>query len=273
MITRLLISLLCLTLFVAPAWAVTITDDFNCTNNASLTCDLTWTEFSGTGYEIANNKAGAIGTGGNTGARAETTLTGVNQSVQTKLTGYTYGTGSNAIGPICRKDSSTTTEFYAMRAVDVGGTAGTRFFDLIKYGAGFSETNLDTDTQDPAINDVMKMTCQNSGGAVVIKGYVNGIEILSATDSSSPYTGAGYTYAGLHNYRDSDSSNDFTLDDFEAIDIASLDSENKGCYLKENGVDFYLKENASDRYALEGGCGTGFPFADPFDYIYHLLVR
>jgi hypothetical protein len=46
---------------VEVAHATSIAEDWNCADNASLTCDLTWTEFTGTEWAIASNQAVVTG--------------------------------------------------------------------------------------------------------------------------------------------------------------------------------------------------------------------
>jgi hypothetical protein len=198
----------------ALAWAASISEDFNCSDNASLTCDLTWTEFTGTDWAIASNQASVSGLTGvqQKEARADSTLDSDDHWAQATVGTFTSdNSGTVRCGPLARKANNGTRTFYSYVASQVNNA----FTDTEtrKRVAG-SLTTLVTDTTDPVAGDVIRVYVDGSS----VSGYVNGaLRVGPTTDTditSNTYT--GIVYAANNNTTQS-----CTLDNFSAGDITA----------------------------------------------------
>lgn len=197
----------------AVAWAASLAEDFNCANSAALTCDLTWTEFSGTAWEIASNQARVTGlTGVNlASARADISLATNNHWAQVKLIASTSdNSGEVRCGPIARKDNTGTSTFYTFNSVQANNVFTD--FDVRKRVSG-SATTLGTDTTNPAANDVLRVYVDGSS----VSGYVNGaLSVGPITDTSITTN----NYGGISYSANNTTTQSCILDDFAAQDIA-----------------------------------------------------
>lgn len=196
----------------AIAWAASLTEDFNCANSASLTCDLTWTEFFGTEWEIASNQARVTGLTGivQKEARADAALSGADHWAQTKLISATSDSGGEVrCGPMARKDNTATRSFYLAAAVQSNNVFTD--FDLRKRVAG-TATTLATDTTNPVANDVVRISADGSS----ISGFVNGVLRMGPITDTSV---TGNTYVGLAYSSNNNVTQSCILDDFSAQDI------------------------------------------------------
>lgn len=171
----------------AIAWATSASETFNCSDSASLTCVLTWTEFSGTTWGISSNAAQSNSLTA-AEARADSAVSTEDHSVQSTLGSATEsGTGFARCGVIARKANSATRTYYTLFA-DLDATnweTGKR--------VGGTYTSLATTTQDPAAADVMKLVPDGSS----ITGMVNGVTVLGPTTDIEI---TGNTYGGLYSH-------------------------------------------------------------------------
>lgn len=201
----------------ALAWAASIAEDFNCADDAALTCDLTWTEFFGAEWEIASNQARVTGLTGTVQkeARADSTLSGADHWSQVKLISATSdNSGQVRCGAIARKANNTTRTFYSFVAVQANNVFTD--FESRKRVAG-TVTTLATDTTNPAANDVLRVYVDGSS----VSGYVNGAL------STGPITDTDVTsntYAGIAYSANNNTTQSCILDDFSAQDITASGS-------------------------------------------------
>lgn len=171
----------------AEAWALTLaTETFTCADNASLTCVQIWNKFNGTAWAIGGNDADASGST-TAEARIDSDLATDDFEVQATLTAIASANEARC-GVIGRKDSSTARTYTTVHTA-YGTTAGTREWRLGTRSAG-TATTLGTNTQDPAVSDVMKLRSDGDSHSA----YVNGIEIVAPTTAS---LGTGNTRVGI----------------------------------------------------------------------------
>lgn len=168
------------------AYAASITEDFNCANHATvLTCDLTWTNVTGT-WQISSNQALRTLTG-TARIRADSAMATDDFEVSATLVDLTNtGAGTGLCSVMGRKDSGATTTNYAFGANNDNGVSG---YQIDKVVAGV-RTTLDTDTQDQVDNDLVKLRMNGSS----ISGLVNGVEIAMVTDTDI----TANTYGGFY---------------------------------------------------------------------------
>lgn len=196
------------------AWAASIAEDFNCANSASLTCDLTWTEFFGTEWEISANQARVTGLTGTVQkeARSDSALAGDAHWAQATLVELTAdNSGTTRCGPIARKDNSSTRTFYSF----VGSMNNSLYIDYeTRKRVGGTLTAIATDTTDPVAGEVMRIYVDGSS----ISGYVNGVLRVGPTTDTSI---TGNTYAGMAYSSNNPTTQSCILDDFSAQDIVA----------------------------------------------------
>lgn len=172
----------------AMAWASSFTEDWNCANSASLTCDLTWTETTGTGWQILSNAA-TVANASTGVARADHDLATVDMETTATLSELTRSTASSVfVGVLGRKDSSTTRTYY--HHVGVKNNVPSEYWELGYYVSG-TGTVLDTLTQTINVGDVVKVRLNGS----TISGLVNDIVVTGpVTDTTiTSNTRAGIT--------------------------------------------------------------------------------
>lgn len=177
-------------------------------DNASLTSDLTWTEFVGTGLDLFSNRCRISGAGGSGQARAEHDLDTDDQRVSMQLDTFGYVGGSLALGVIGRKDGSSTETYYYYGCQDNSFGAYRR---LEKFVAG-AGTVLGTDeTVAYSGSENLKLEVNDS----TIRGLRN------AAASVGPVTDTAITgnvRAGVLGYSDN-ASNSATGDNWSAADL------------------------------------------------------
>lgn len=189
----------------------TITEDWNCTDSASLTCDLTWTEVEGSDLEILSNEAHMTGGGASTHARADTDLASDDHYAQVVLAQWpAVSTGTDGLGVICRKDSTATMTFYRFATFAVVA-ADTR--ELVKLVGG-TETALETDTTAVAAGNTIYVDADGS----TQEARVNGSNILNGTDTAI----TGNTRTGVFGLLGGSAT--VSMDNFEAADLAAAGS-------------------------------------------------
>lgn len=196
----------------ALAWAASIAEDFDCANSASLTCDLTWTEFFGTEWEIASNQARVTGLTGTVQkeARADSALAGESHWAQATLVSMTAdNSGTTRCGPMARKDNSSTRTFYTF----AGSMSNSLYVDFeTRKRIGGTLTTIATDTTDPVAGDVLQIYVDGSS----ISGYVNGVLRVGPTTDTSI---TGNTYTGIAYSSNNTTTQSCVLDNFSAQDI------------------------------------------------------
>lgn len=199
------------TLGVTVAWAASIAEDWNCSNSANLTCDLTWTEVTGTGWSITSNRALNTTVGGATQrARAESALDTDDHEVWATMIDLTgTGGGTGRCGVIGRKDNTATATHYFFGADNDNAES---FFVLASVSGG-TFTSLGTDTTDQVDNDVIKLRMDGSD----ITGLVNDvIAVGPITDATT----SGNTYGGIY-LNANITTISCQLDDWAAADITA----------------------------------------------------
>jgi hypothetical protein len=198
----------------ALAWATSIAEDWNCSDSADLTCDLTWTETSGTEWAITSNQVSVSGlTGVQTkAARADSTLAGDDHWAQVELVAATAdNSGTVRCGPLARKANNATATFYLFVANHVN-SAFTQY-ETAKRVSG-TLTSLATDATDPVAGETMRVYIDGSS----LSGYVNGVlRVGPTTDTditANTYTGIAYSSNNV-------TTQSCTLDNFSAADITA----------------------------------------------------
>lgn len=197
------------------AGGATISENWNCVDSASLNCQLTWTEKSGSNWGITTNSARLQVKDSTTAqeARADSDLASDDH--------YASGTlirpvGSQfTCGVVCRMDPTATRTHYMFRA-DVGvADAGENYY-MAKLVSG-TETELGTrDTTDPVNGDLIRLETDGSS----ITGKVGGVtRIGPVTDTAI----INNVRAGIHGYLPAAGTVDTVgLDNWEAADLAAV---------------------------------------------------
>jgi hypothetical protein len=213
---RLALLVLLASLCVSPALAATITEDWNCADNNSLTCDVTWNEFgsaSAAAFGIASNRAAYNATGGNdANAYTNTNLT-TNHYVQVKVATLTHAAGALEVaGVVCRKSTSSAITGYYWEAWRSDSLNEHR---LYKRTAG-AEVLLGTDSTDHSANEVLKLECDGTNITARVNGTLASFGVIgSQTDHSSNVR------QGIFGFYDGGVTSGIALDDFESGDITS----------------------------------------------------
>ena len=191
----------------AEAWATTLaTEDFNCADNASLTCVHSWTEFTGTALGIASNVATASGASTNE-ARMDSDLATDDIEVQVTITAISSLSEARC-GVIGRKDSSSTRTFMFGNAVYGTGAASREW--RVSKRVGGTNTTIASSTTDPAAGDTVRLRDDGSSHSL----YVNGSELIAPqTDTDvAGQTRVGITFIG------SNASDSCSMDNVIAYD-------------------------------------------------------
>lgn len=194
------------------AWAASIAEDWNCSNSGNPDCDLNWTEYNLTNWDIVSNELSATVNNNGTEARAETTLDTDDHSATFTITSFTIGTSTDShCGPIIRKDNSSTRTYYVFYArLTTGGDTSTHA--LGKREAGV-HTTLATDGTDYADDETVTTVAEGDQ----ISGKRNGSTLISPVTDASITTN---TYTGVR-LGTSGGSSTCTIDDFSAQDEVS----------------------------------------------------
>lgn len=197
-------------LWPRPARAVSIAEDWNCADSASLTCDLTWTEIEGSNWQILTNRANmSLPSGAVQSARADSDLATDDHYAQATLVSWT-GTAGGIYGAVfCRKDSTATVTYYVFRAQ----TNFTPEHDMYKYVSGTATQLGSTDATDPVAGEVIRVEADGS----TITGKINGATSVGpVTDTAI----TGNLRTGIYGYMDG-AGDTINLDDFSAADLAA----------------------------------------------------
>lgn len=196
------------------AGGASLSENWDCADSASLTCQLTWIEHAGDGsWTITTNRARLAGIVGDERAKAESDLATDDHEAQVTLATFTRVGGIIAVGPMCRNQSNTEDIGYEWRARDDDGTAGGRYHDMIRRGSGAGTTQIGTAADDPVVGEVLKVSADGS----TIKGYIDGVEKLSVTDVNI----TGLLRCGITGYSDTNAGNLLELDTWSAADLAA----------------------------------------------------
>jgi hypothetical protein len=161
-------------------------------DSASLTSDLTWTEYLGTELALVSNQCRRTGTGGEGEARAEHALDTDDMQVSMTITSWTVSSANLVLGVLGRKDTAATWTNYCYACQQNYPSA--TYHLLAKRVAG-AETQLVTDTTAYAANERLDLLVNGS----TISAYRNGtISANPVTDTAIPSN----RYAGIRSYCD-----------------------------------------------------------------------
>lgn len=182
----------------------TITEDFNTADTGTLGPDLTWTEVAGV-WEVFSNSATANSGTVLISARAEHNLATANHYAQAVCSS---SVGNSSRGGVATRFDPAAETYYAFFRSHTAPN-GNR---IAKMVAG-TQTNLASDTTNAiASGSVLKLRTTGSS----LTGYDDGVSYLAVTDTS--ITGNLRTgIVGMSN----GGNRRFTIDDFEASDIAA----------------------------------------------------
>ena len=184
-----------------------ISEDWNCTDSASLTCDLTWTEYIGTAWGITGNLARMAGIVNGNAARADADLASDDHFCQATL--VTLSVFEITAGSVvCRKDSTATDTAYEF---DARRASGATSHVLRKVVSG-TATTLATGSSTHANGDVLRIEADGS----TITGKKNGAtDAGPATDTAI----TGNVRCGIRGFGNTGTSV-VELDDWSAGDLA-----------------------------------------------------
>lgn len=189
------------------AWAASYTEDWDCADNAALTCDLTWTEVTGTGWEIFSNVARTLTTA--TGrARAESALDTDDHKVSATMTTFAITGGTfGRCGVMGRKDGTSANNSYVFVANNFSTTSG---FELGVFTGGAISV-IGTSTQDQVDGDVLTLIVDGSS----ISGDVDTSVIVGPVTDMAV---SGNLYGGI--YSNGNNTNlDCRLNNFATEDL------------------------------------------------------
>jgi len=187
-------------------------ENWNCADSASLTCNLTWTEILGTVWGIVTNRARASGIT-NAVARADSDVSTDDHEVSATLVTKTYVTSGIIIALVlARKDSTTTRTYYTFDFRQYSTT--NEFHRLTKIIAG-NDTQLGTDALDDySANEIIKVKCDGSS----IGGFINGVsKVGPITDTAI----VGNFRGGIQYYGDTNAGHLVEFDDWNIADLVS----------------------------------------------------
>jgi hypothetical protein len=196
----------------ALAWAASITEDWNCADSGDLTCDLTWTEFFGTNFQILSNEARVSATNGTMDVRADTAMDSVDHEATVTIVSLSIDSATfSGCGPIVRQPGDSTRTYYMHRA-QRNSTGELSEHGLRKRVTG-SLTTLSEDTTDMANGETVTVRADGDQ----ITGLRNGVVLIGPVTDTSITTGTstGLTHATLTDVAVC------IMDDFSAQDIAS----------------------------------------------------
>ena len=177
-------------------------ESWNGADSGTFGIDLTWFEYSAGNTETKNNRGATVGQAGFVEVRAEHDVSSANHYAQCSIVTTTDAGGENhQVGPACRFSASAKT-YYTFRWVYNSMT-------LMKVVSG-AYTDLSTLGEVPASRPV---TFRVDANGSTIKGFQNGTEKRSVTDTAI----TGNTRGGIYWYDNSFLHNievdDFIVDD------------------------------------------------------------
>jgi hypothetical protein len=207
----------------ALAWAASIAEDWNCSDNASPTCDLTWTEFNGTDWAIVSNQAAASTTSGQDEARAGTSLDGENHWSQATIVSVSSdASGTSRCGPIARKEANSTRTYVTLSAIHNSGVFTS--YSMDKRVAGTLSV-ITSNATDPVAGEVARIYADGTS----YSGYVDGVlRIGPTTDVEAGLATGSNLQGGIYYSWNGTGSMACTLDDFSAQDITASTGRNRG---------------------------------------------
>lgn len=186
---------------------VTRAESFNVANSATLSGDLGWVEYVGTGWETSSSMAAQLGTG-RAVARCTALMDSDDQAVDAVINNLVRGTSTSVdCGPVARQPDASTQTYYAalLRQDALGYTL------ILRKTVGGTDTDLQTPvTVTPTFPCTVRLEVQGS----TQRAYLNGTLLLSATDTSIP-TGPAF---GLRGFR-SIASGTVQVDSMSARDM------------------------------------------------------
>lgn len=186
----------------------TIAESFNAADSDTLGPDLTWVEDAGDVDIVSNRARPGLYTGASL-ARATSSLAGTDQYAE--IVAYMTGAVSLGIGPIARKAASSTQTYYLYH---LDWASSTYRSSLYKVVAGtvtaLGAANITTTFAD---GDTLRIECNGT----TIRGLVNGVEIISRTDSSI----ASGAQTGMRFYNNTTASQIVDADSFAAGDLTA----------------------------------------------------
>lgn len=158
-----------------------ISENWNCANSASLTCQLTWGEAatanSGISWGITGNRAEMQAVEALIEwARAESDLATDDHFCQATMAAFTTQNAACSVGPSVRTAGGSDPNCYFYRAEADVGLLQTQLWKRVT--ANF--TSLGTDATDPAVNDVLRVEADGS----TVTGKTNGTTRITVTDTS-----------------------------------------------------------------------------------------
>ena len=140
-----------------------ISENWDCADSASLTCQLTWTEYVGTAWGITSNEAKITGNVNGNAARADSDLASDDHFAQVTIVSLVEAITAGSA--VCRKDATATDTAYEFDDRQTPTVSHV----LRKIIAG-STTTLATGSSTHAANDVIRIEADGS----TITGKKNG---------------------------------------------------------------------------------------------------
>lgn len=195
-----------------PLAAKVYRETWSTADSASLTSDLTWTEFSGSNLTLTSNRCQVTGNVARNDARAEVALDTDDVHVEVQLTSWNAVSVNLAFGVLGRKDSSSTQTYYDFSLVN---NSGTEYRHITKLIAGV-ETELSTKIGAYLPNETIALEVEHS----TITGFRNGSIWTGPVTDTAITSGR---YAGVWGYSDS-ASNTATGDNWMAKDVSPVSS-------------------------------------------------
>lgn len=196
------------------AGGVSISENWTCSDSASLTCQLTWTEVFSTGWNLTTNAAQADGPGGAhiESARAESDLATADQDVSVDAIRL-VNTVSNSVGGVAARFAAAAETLYS-GFIWREFAAGRDRVTLRKTVTG-TETDL-AHSADQTITPPDRIRLTVSGSS--LEAFLNGTSVVTATDTAI----TGNTRCGIVAYKSSyDAADSARLDDWSAADLAA----------------------------------------------------
>jgi hypothetical protein len=187
-----------------------ISENWNCADSASLTCQLTWTELLGTDWGITSTRAQIQAFSGLFQlVRAGSALASADHYCQATLAAFTTQSATTTAGPAVRIDATVGDATYFFRAESDPGGVQTQLWKRV--AASF--TSLGTNATAPVVADIIRVEANGSS----ITGKMNGTaRVGPITDTAI----TGNLQCGI--VGDADTVGQVTaLDDWSAADLAA----------------------------------------------------
>lgn len=168
------------------AWAASITEDWNCANNASLTCDHTWNTFQGVVMALVSNRADTTNSVSVQLARNATSLDSDQMRVGVTVANIARGTATDVSGGVLARKENSGTATYLYAVLRDAAT------DQVETGDVISGTRTVHGTIDtPVVNgDLIELQVVND----VVTVFHNGTAVLGPYTNT---TGDGFLQGGV----------------------------------------------------------------------------